>query len=78
MEPQFTIEIHIWDVDQLVVHTVGEERPLSFAEAKEIAGSLFIGGFIHKESDVELVSAFTLYGPHQIKKVRLVPRKILS
>ena len=77
MDPQFHIEVHVEDNGEKVVHTIGEDKALSFEEAKNIAGSLFVGGFVHKESDVELVSAFTLYGPMQIKKVRLVPRKVL-
>lgn len=77
MEPQFIIEVHVQDGDEVVTHNIGEDKALSFEEAKNIAGSLFVGGFVHKESDVEIVSAFTLYGPMQIKKVRLVPKKIL-
>lgn len=78
---QFNILVYVEESDGTIVeHQLGGSNapPASFDEAKNVAGSVFVGGYVHKENEVDLEPAITLYGPRQIKKVRLVPRKIIS
>lgn len=77
---QFDILVYVEEIDNSIKeYKLGDgKKPFSFEEAKQIAGSLYVGGYVHQESQVEVEPAISLYGPMQVKKVRLVPRKIIS
>ena len=78
MEPQYYIEIFIHDGSEAIERDIGKTETWSFEQAKQIAGSLFVGGYIDKEDMLSLSPNFTLYAPHQIKKVRLVAKALIQ
>ena len=79
MESQYKIEVHVQEVDdKITIHEIGLKENWTFEQAKGIAGSFFVGGFVYKEDEVSLAPNFTLYGPYQIKKVRLVAKALVQ
>jgi hypothetical protein len=76
MDQQYYIELTIDDNGETRIFKIFEDKALVLDQAKAAAGQFYMGGYVWKESEVALVSDYTLFPPTQIKKIRLVAKKI--
>ena len=78
METQYYIELLIEGPDgNILTFEILKDKGITLAEAKQAAGGIYMGGYIHKESEVTIDSAYTLYPPTAIKQIRLVPKQLI-